>query len=195
MVAGKESVPIVITPEPIARAYMSSSVRLLTALIRQPPIPNLRTHSPRVQVRTLARRRSAFSPDPGQSCPTKLNHANKIPSQAQKRSQQISAQFSSSSSAANASSSSNPDMATPQASLPNRGGFDSKAPEKYTARKNGAPYTFEHRVYLEKDGIPLSPLHDIPLFANEQQTILNMVVEVPRWTNAKQEVRLQLPMV
>jgi inorganic pyrophosphatase len=26
------------------------------------------------------------------------------------------------------------------------------------------------------------------LYANEQQTILNMVVEIPRWTNAKMEV-------
>lgn len=81
-------------------------------------------------------------------------------------------------------------MATPQASLPTRGGYDSKAPEKYVARKIGAPNTFEHRIYLEKDGMPLSPFHDIPLYANEQQTVLNMVVEVPRWTNAKQEVRL-----
>lgn len=59
----------------------------------------------------------------------------------------------------------------------------------YTTRKVGAPHTLEHRVYIEKDGVPVSPFHDIPLYANEQQTILNMVVEIPRWTNAKQEVR------
>jgi inorganic pyrophosphatase len=40
--------------------------------------------------------------------------------------------------------------------------------------------------------VPVSPFHDIPLYANEQQTILNMVVEIPRWTNAKQEVRVAL---
>lgn len=60
----------------------------------------------------------------------------------------------------------------------------------YTVRKNGAANTLEHRVYIEKDGTPVSPFHDIPLYANEQQTVLNMVVEIPRWTNAKMEVRL-----
>ncbi len=59
---------------------------------------------------------------------------------------------------------------------------------QYTTRKIGAPNTLEHRIYLEKDGVPISPFHDIPLYANEQQTILNMVVEIPRWTNAKMEV-------
>ncbi|PYH68991.1 inorganic diphosphatase IPP1 [Aspergillus vadensis CBS 113365] len=58
----------------------------------------------------------------------------------------------------------------------------------YTVRKIGQANTLEHRVYIEKDGQPVSPFHDIPLYANEQQTILNMVVEIPRWTNAKQEI-------
>lgn len=58
----------------------------------------------------------------------------------------------------------------------------------YTTRKVAAANTLEHRVYIEKDGVPISAWHDIPLYANEQQTILNMVVEVPRWTNAKMEV-------
>lgn len=59
----------------------------------------------------------------------------------------------------------------------------------YTVRKVAAAHTFEHRVYIEKDGVPVSPFHDIPLYANAEQTILNMVVEIPRWTNAKLEVR------
>jgi inorganic pyrophosphatase len=59
----------------------------------------------------------------------------------------------------------------------------------YTARRVGAAHTLEHRIFIEKDGVPVSPFHDIPLYANEQQTVLNMVVEVPRWTNAKMEVR------
>lgn len=58
----------------------------------------------------------------------------------------------------------------------------------YTVRKIGQPNTLEHRVYIEKDGVPISPFHDIPLYANEQQNILNMIVEIPRWTNAKQEI-------
>ncbi|KAK6357258.1 Inorganic pyrophosphatase [Orbilia javanica] len=59
---------------------------------------------------------------------------------------------------------------------------------QYTVRKVGAPFTLDHRVFIEADGQPISPFHDIPLYANEQKTILNMVVEIPRWTNAKQEI-------
>lgn len=62
------------------------------------------------------------------------------------------------------------------------------SPSEYTIRKVGQPNTLDHRVFIEKDGVPVSPFHDIPLYANEQQTILNMIVEIPRWTNAKQEV-------
>lgn len=60
----------------------------------------------------------------------------------------------------------------------------------YSVRKVAQPNTLEHRIFVEKDGIPVSPFHDIPLYANEQQTVLNMVVEIPRWTNGKLEVRL-----
>ncbi|KAG0644149.1 inorganic pyrophosphatase [Tuber brumale] len=58
----------------------------------------------------------------------------------------------------------------------------------YAVRKIGQPNTLEHRVYIEQDGIPISPFHDIPLYANEQKTILNMIVEIPRWTNGKLEI-------
>lgn len=40
----------------------------------------------------------------------------------------------------------------------------------------------------ECDGTPISAFHDIPLYADNEKTILNMVVEVPRWTNAKMEI-------
>lgn len=60
---------------------------------------------------------------------------------------------------------------------------------EYSVRKVAAPNTLEHRVYIEKNGVPVSPFHDIPLYANQEQTILNMVVEIPRWTNGKLEVR------
>lgn len=63
---------------------------------------------------------------------------------------------------------------------------------QYGVRKVAAPHTLEHRVYIEKDGVPVSPFHDIPLYANAEQTILNMVVEIPRWTNAKLEVSVLL---
>ena len=67
-------------------------------------------------------------------------------------------------------------------------GYHSNVPSAYGVRKMGAPNTLEHRIYIEKEGVPISPFHDIPLYANEQQTVLNMVVEIPRWTNAKMEV-------
>lgn len=59
---------------------------------------------------------------------------------------------------------------------------------QFKTRKVGAPNTLEHRVYIEKDGVPISPFHDIPLFHDEARGILNMIVEIPRWTNAKMEV-------
>lgn len=46
----------------------------------------------------------------------------------------------------------------------------------------------EHRVYIEQNGQVVSPFHDIPLFADQSNGILNMIVEVPRWTNAKMEI-------
>ncbi|MCJ1306519.1 Inorganic pyrophosphatase [Agyrium rufum] len=58
----------------------------------------------------------------------------------------------------------------------------------YTVRKIAPANTLEHRVFIEKDGNPVSPFHDIPLYANEQQTIYNMIVEIPRWTNGKLEI-------
>jgi hypothetical protein len=46
----------------------------------------------------------------------------------------------------------------------------------------------EHRVFLEQNGSVVSPFHDIPLFADQNNGIFNMIVEVPRWTNAKMEI-------
>jgi len=57
----------------------------------------------------------------------------------------------------------------------------------FTARQIGAPNTLDYRVFIEQNGKPVSPFHDIPLYANEEKTVLNMIVEVPRWTNAKLE--------
>ena len=76
-----------------------------------------------------------------------------------------------------------------RAALLSRHFSSTSANMSYTVRKIAQPYTLEHRVYIEKDGVPVSPFHDIPLYANAEQTVLNMVVEIPRWTNAKQEVR------
>jgi inorganic pyrophosphatase len=60
----------------------------------------------------------------------------------------------------------------------------------YKAVKLGKPFTAAHRVFIENGkGKVISPFHDIPLYASEDT--LNMVVEIPRWTNAKVEVRLR----
>jgi len=46
-----------------------------------------------------------------------------------------------------------------------------------------------HRVYLESAaGVAISPFHDVALYNNPEKTILNMIVEIPRWTNAKLEI-------
>lgn len=34
-------------------------------------------------------------------------------------------------------------------------------------------------------------MHDIPLVVDKENKILNMVVEIPRWTNAKMEISLK----
>jgi nucleosome-remodeling factor subunit len=50
-------------------------------------------------------------------------------------------------------------------------------------------------VILESSsGSPLSPWHDIPMFADEGNRIYNMVVEIPRWTNAKMEISTKEPL-
>ena len=61
--------------------------------------------------------------------------------------------------------------------------------QQYKTRAVGAANTLDYRVYLEDtDGNVISPFHDVPLFANESGTILNMIVEIPRWSNAKLEI-------
>ncbi|CAL1531652.1 unnamed protein product [Lymnaea stagnalis] len=59
----------------------------------------------------------------------------------------------------------------------------------YTAIERGSLNTGNYRVFFKNsDGIPISPFHDIPLLADAQNNIFNMVVEIPRWTNAKMEI-------
>ncbi|CDO51742.1 hypothetical protein DV451_004136 [Geotrichum candidum] len=65
----------------------------------------------------------------------------------------------------------------------------------YSVRQIGAANTLEHRVFIEDStGKVISPFHDIPLYANPEKTILNFVVEVPRWTNAKLEISKEEPL-
>ncbi|KAJ3123290.1 Inorganic pyrophosphatase [Physocladia obscura] len=65
---------------------------------------------------------------------------------------------------------------------------------QYKTRVIGAPHSLEHRVFIEDAaGKVVSPFHDIPLFANAEKTVLNMIVEIPRWTNAKLEISKEEP--
>ncbi|ORZ23530.1 inorganic pyrophosphatase [Absidia repens] len=58
-------------------------------------------------------------------------------------------------------------------------------------RKIGAPFTTNYSIYYENSqGVVISPFHDIPLFGDRfgATETFNMVVEIPRWTNAKFEI-------
>jgi len=58
----------------------------------------------------------------------------------------------------------------------------------YSAVERGTPNTLDYRIFYTKDGVPISPFHDIPLYSDDSQQYCNMVVEIPRWTNAKMEI-------
>ncbi|KAJ6503387.1 inorganic pyrophosphatase [Mycena vitilis] len=68
-----------------------------------------------------------------------------------------------------------------------------KMTSQYTPRLVGAANTLEHRIFIEQNGSVVSPFHDIPLFADQNNGIFNMIVEVPRWTNAKMEICKEEP--
>lgn len=51
------------------------------------------------------------------------------------------------------------------------------------------------RVWLEKDGQPISFWHDIPLYPEKgNNRIVSYVVEIPRWTDGKIETRRSEPL-
>ncbi|KAL5459923.1 hypothetical protein EMCRGX_G033315 [Ephydatia muelleri] len=64
----------------------------------------------------------------------------------------------------------------------------------YSVEERGSPYTADYRVFVKKDNEYISPFHDIPLYATEDKSVLNMVVEIPRWTNAKMEICTSEPL-
>jgi hypothetical protein len=84
----------------------------------------------------------------------------------------------------------------------------SKAPQsddnenrRYEVVERGQLHTLNYRCYFRdvQTKSIVSPFHDIPLVneqyslsnGNQGETIYNMVVEVPRWTNAKMEIHKQ----
>lgn len=56
-------------------------------------------------------------------------------------------------------------------------------------------YSQDWRVWLEKDGEPISFWHDIPLYPDESnRNIINFYVEIPRWTDGKVETKRNEPL-
>ncbi|XP_023654884.2 inorganic pyrophosphatase 2, mitochondrial isoform X1 [Paramormyrops kingsleyae] len=81
----------------------------------------------------------------------------------------------------------------------------------YLTEERGRPNSADYRIYFKtSDGKYISPFHDIPLFAaaeqendipsskkvkmSENEVLFNMVVEVPRWSNAKMEIATKEPL-
>lgn len=53
----------------------------------------------------------------------------------------------------------------------------------------------EWRMWLLRDGKPISYWHDVPLYPDESDhQVVNMVVEIPRWTNGKIEIQRKEPL-
>jgi len=59
---------------------------------------------------------------------------------------------------------------------------------EYSTAEFGTCYTADYRLYFKNKSTIISPFHDIPLLHDKENDIFNMVVEIPRWTNAKMEI-------
>ncbi|XP_038060619.1 inorganic pyrophosphatase-like [Patiria miniata] len=62
----------------------------------------------------------------------------------------------------------------------------------YTIEERGPQNSMDYRVFFKNaSGTYVSPFHDIPLTppGSTDPAVFNMVVEVPRWTNAKMEIK------
>jgi len=63
----------------------------------------------------------------------------------------------------------------------------------YSSVERGCRNSLEYRLFLKDgSGKVISPMHDIPMLSGEG--VYNMVVEVPRWSNAKIEIDLKSPL-
>ena len=65
----------------------------------------------------------------------------------------------------------------------------------FSTRAIAAKHSTDYRLYIEDDkGQVVSPFHDIPLYADKTNGIVNMICEIPRFTNAKLEISKDEPM-
>ncbi|KJH49254.1 inorganic diphosphatase [Dictyocaulus viviparus] len=65
---------------------------------------------------------------------------------------------------------------------------------KYETVERGSLYGLDYRIFIRGPSGIISPWHDIPLYSDEANKIYNMIVEIPRWTNAKMEMATAEPM-
>ncbi|XP_063473006.1 inorganic pyrophosphatase-like [Symphalangus syndactylus] len=62
----------------------------------------------------------------------------------------------------------------------------------FSTSECAAPFSLEYRVFLKNEKRQyISPFHDIPIYADKD--VFHMVVEVPRWSNAKMEIAAKDP--
>ncbi|KAK5955734.1 hypothetical protein OHC33_003375 [Knufia fluminis] len=67
--------------------------------------------------------------------------------------------------------------------------------DKYSLTEVGARNTLDWRIHLTKDGSPASFWHDVPLYPNSgNSSVIDFVVEIPRWTDAKIEIKRDEPL-
>jgi len=72
------------------------------------------------------------------------------------------------------------------------GGHSEHSP--YEVVERGSLFSLDYRLYFKGPDGFVSPWHDIPLFANESAKVYNMIVEIPRWSNAKMEMATKEPL-
>ncbi|XP_066135541.1 inorganic pyrophosphatase 2, mitochondrial isoform X2 [Saccopteryx bilineata] len=74
-------------------------------------------------------------------------------------------------------------------------GPGSRTMAKYHREERGQPRSPSYRLFLKNEaGHYISPFHDIPLKVDSKESLFNMIVEVPRWTNAKMEIATEEPL-
>jgi len=65
---------------------------------------------------------------------------------------------------------------------------------RFEVVERGNLYSSGYRLYFKGPNGLISPWHDIPIYADKANQIFNMVVEIPRWTNAKMEIATKEPL-
>ncbi|XP_078252080.1 inorganic pyrophosphatase-like [Rhinoraja longicauda] len=66
---------------------------------------------------------------------------------------------------------------------------------RYGREERGELHRPSYLLYLKNSaGKYISPFHDIPLYDEVDKALFNMVVEIPRWKNAKMEIATKMPL-